>query len=166
MFQNKFKLLEIIFLLVVVGEFVITQKASRYSLPRTKGGEIAKGNFFFGYLLCKQQGKQLATPDTQEKMNELLDYMEDYAILKTWTSGTDLAEEGSFFWFTTFKPLNFTYWHDNQPDNYANIEHCIEVVPVYHPVKWNDVACATKTSTIICEELAEVDFNIRTGAKE
>lgn len=35
-----------------------------------------------------------------------------------WTSGTDLADEGSFFWLANGRPITFTNWNAGEPNNF------------------------------------------------
>ncbi|KAK3610047.1 hypothetical protein CHS0354_032404, partial [Potamilus streckersoni] len=44
------------------------------------------------------------------------------------------------------RPIMFTNWAPNQPDNFSDIEHCLEVVNGH----WNDEKCDAKRS-FICE---------------
>ena len=35
-----------------------------------------------------------------------------------WTSGTDQAEEGKFFWLSTGRPITYTNWNAGEPNNF------------------------------------------------
>ena len=35
-----------------------------------------------------------------------------------WTSGTDQAEEGKFFWMSTGKPVTYENWNAGEPNNF------------------------------------------------
>lgn len=35
-----------------------------------------------------------------------------------WTSGTDLADEGSFIWMANGRPITFTNWNAGEPNNF------------------------------------------------
>lgn len=68
-----------------------------------------------------------------------------------WTSGTDLGEEGAFFWASNGQPisLNKTFWLANQPDNASPGEHCVHLWHSYAYLL-NDVSCEMNYS-VICE---------------
>lgn len=72
-----------------------------------------------------------------------------------WTSGTDLAEEGSFFWMSTGRPISFTNWNAGEPNNFkyenGEEEHCLELWNRDGKgLKWNDSPCSFETF-FICE---------------
>lgn len=72
-----------------------------------------------------------------------------------WTSGTDLAEEGSFFWISNGRPLSFTNWNAGEPNNFryenGEEEHCLELWNRDGKgLKWNDTPCSFETY-FICE---------------
>lgn len=64
-----------------------------------------------------------------------------------WTAGTDQAEEGTFFWLTTGRPVIYSNWHHDQPNNgggTGNREDCLELTnfeDADKPFKWNDYQC-------------------------
>ncbi len=35
-----------------------------------------------------------------------------------WTSGTDQAEEGKFFWMSTGRPVTYSNWNAGEPNNF------------------------------------------------
>jgi len=72
-----------------------------------------------------------------------------------WTSGTDQAEEGKFFWMATGKPLTYENWNIGEPNNYeyegGEREHCLELWNRDGKgLKWNDTPCSFETF-FICE---------------
>lgn len=72
-----------------------------------------------------------------------------------WTSGTDLAEEGTFFWMATGRPITFTNWNAGEPNNFryenGEEENCLELWNRDGKgLKWNDTPCSFETY-FICE---------------
>lgn len=72
-----------------------------------------------------------------------------------WTSGTDLAEEGNFFWMATGKPITFTNWNAGEPNNFryenGEEENCLELWNRDGKgLKWNDSPCSFETY-FVCE---------------
>lgn len=49
----------------------------------------------------------------------------------------------NFFWITTGKPLLFSYFRPDQPDNYENSENCLHLRTSSNSVVhgWNDIPC-------------------------
>lgn len=70
--------------------------------------------------------------------------------VKWWIGGSDLGSEGIFYWINGH---NFDYHNfgevdgEIQPDNFAGIEHCTEMLP---NGIWNDFICEWPSS-FICE---------------
>lgn len=72
-----------------------------------------------------------------------------------WTSGTDLAEEGSYFWMATGRPITFTNWNAGEPNNFryenGEEENCLELWNRDGKgMKWNDTPCSFETY-FVCE---------------
>merc|ERR1719342_579749 len=49
------------------------------------------------------------------------------------------------------KPMEFSYWSEDQPDNYNGYEFCLEMWPDYGPAKWNDLPCDIGLDSFICQ---------------
>lgn len=71
-----------------------------------------------------------------------------------WLSGTDLADEGRFSWFTTGKVFQYTNWQANQPDNAQGNEHCVHIRGNPTNYTWNDWPCQG-LNYFICERNVE-----------
>lgn len=72
-----------------------------------------------------------------------------------WTSGTDLAEEGNFFWMSSGRPITFTNWNAGEPNNFryenGEEENCLELWNRDGKgLKWNDSPCSFETF-FVCE---------------
>ncbi|XKL63417.1 hypothetical protein PGB90_005781 [Kerria lacca] len=99
----------------------------------------------------------LASLNSQEENDKLEKYVTDfgYGYEHFWTSGTDLAEEGSFFWMSNGRPIVFTNWNAGEPNNFkyenGEEEHCLELWNRDGKgLKWNDSPCSFETY-FICE---------------
>lgn len=55
-----------------------------------------------------------------------------------------------FTWSATGKKFTFTFWSDNNPDNYRSSEHCVHIWASKPLYQWNDVECTNKMG-FICE---------------
>ncbi|XP_053663527.1 C-type lectin 37Db-like [Anopheles marshallii] len=136
----------------------------RWTMPLLKLGEkryylsiFFKANWFKALQYCRFHGMQLASIQTQEENDRLEKYVKDYGLATEhfWTSGTDLAEEGSFFWVSNGRPLSFTNWNAGEPNNFryenGEEEHCLELWNRDGKgLKWNDTPCSFETY-FICE---------------
>ncbi|XP_069468594.1 C-type lectin BfL-2-like [Ambystoma mexicanum] len=66
--------------------------------------------------------------------------------LKAFLGGIYLHEGKKFIW-TDGSPFNYQNWSPGEPNNYMNVEFCIEMYPTG---KWNDVPCTHK-QPFICK---------------
>ncbi|EJY57928.1 AAEL011612-PA [Aedes aegypti] len=137
---------------------------TRWTMPLLKLGEkryylsiFFKANWFKALQYCRYHGMQLASIQSQEENDRLEKYVKDYGLAAEhfWTSGTDLAEEGSFFWISNGRPLSFTNWNAGEPNNFryenGEEEHCLELWNRDGKgLKWNDTPCSFETY-FICE---------------
>uniref|UniRef100_A0A3F2YQ66 Uncharacterized protein n=2 Tax=Anopheles albimanus TaxID=7167 RepID=A0A3F2YQ66_ANOAL len=136
----------------------------RWTMPLLKLGEkryylsiFFKANWFKALQYCRFHGMQLASIQSQEENDRLEKYVKDYGLATEhfWTSGTDLAEEGNFFWISNGRPLSFTNWNAGEPNNFryenGEEEHCLELWNRDGKgLKWNDTPCSFETY-FICE---------------
>ena len=67
-----------------------------------------------------------------------------------WIGGTDAASEGTWVWSPSNTPLSYTNWGTGQPDDWGNIEHCLEV-NYGGPGKWNDYTCG-RSLNYVCQQ--------------
>ncbi|KAF4522784.1 hypothetical protein B566_EDAN014827 [Ephemera danica] len=130
---------------------------ARIGLPLTKLGEgfyyfqRSAMNWYDAQRYCRQYGLELVSLESSEEQNLLSKYMEFLDMKRFWTSGSDNAKENSFTWTSNGKPIQFTAWNDNEPNNWGNNENCVEAVERGGWVfKWNDGVCTEKIE-FICE---------------
>ncbi|CAH3192117.1 unnamed protein product, partial [Porites evermanni] len=76
---------------------------------------------------------------------------------KEWIGLNDMDIEGTFVW-TNNKTNNFTYWANNQPNDFNN-QDCVHTLGVKHSFKWNDVSCGTCYNYTCSEDLDECGGN-------
>jgi len=69
------------------------------------------------------------------------------APLSAWIGGFQGQTESTFYWASA-EPFAFTAWADNQPDDYAASEDCIQLVG--GDGGWNDLACTARLP-YVCE---------------
>ncbi|XP_014367902.2 pulmonary surfactant-associated protein D [Papilio machaon] len=137
---------------------------TRWTMPLLKSGEkryylgiFFKANWFKAQQYCRFHGMHLASISSQEENDRLEKYVKDsgYGREHFWTSGTDLAEEGNFFWMANGRPLTFVNWNAGEPNNFryenGEEENCLELWNRDDKgLKWNDSPCSFETF-FICE---------------
>lgn len=67
-------------------------------------------NYFLAYQYCRSLGLQLASFETQEKVESMTQYLKNAGFGKYdfWTSGNRLGT-GMFLWMSTGLPFNATF---------------------------------------------------------
>ncbi|XP_039755583.1 low affinity immunoglobulin epsilon Fc receptor [Pararge aegeria] len=137
---------------------------TRWTMPLLKSGEkryylgiFFKANWFKAQQYCRFHGMHLASISSQEENDRLEKYVREsgYGREHFWTSGTDLAEEGNFFWMANGRPLTFVNWNAGEPNNFryenGEEENCLELWNRDDKgLKWNDSPCSFETY-FICE---------------
>ncbi|KAK7467835.1 hypothetical protein BaRGS_00036941, partial [Batillaria attramentaria] len=97
---------------------------------------------------CKRRDGTLAEIGTSEE-NEFAKGLakKSGGGVSVWLGGTDSSDEGTWVWDASRRPVQFTEWADNEPNNWKGIssngEDCLEIRYNYN-FKWNDVTCSLK----------------------
>lgn len=137
---------------------------NRWTMPLLKLGEkryylgiFFKANYFRATQYCRFHGMHLSSITSQEENDKLEKYIKDsgFGHEHFWTSGTDLAEEGKYFWMSTGRPITFTNWNAGEPNNFeyenGEQENCLELWNRDGKgLKWNDSPCSFETY-FVCE---------------
>ncbi|XP_012252182.1 uncharacterized protein LOC105683840 [Athalia rosae] len=140
--------------------------ASRWTMPLLKLGEkryylgiFFKANWYRASQYCRYHGMHLASIASQEENDRLEKHIKDFGLGHEhfWTSGTDQAEEGTFFWMANGRPVTFENWNVGEPNNFryenGEEEHCLELWNRDGKgLKWNDSPCSFETF-FVCEVL-------------
>ncbi|KAI5719275.1 hypothetical protein M8J76_007740 [Diaphorina citri] len=138
--------------------------SNRWSMPLLKSGEkryylniFFKANWYRASQYCRYHGMHLASIASQDENDKLEKHIRDFGLGHEhfWISGTDQAEEGTFFWMATGKPITFTNWNAGEPNNFryenGEEEHCLELWNRDGKgMKWNDSPCSFETY-FVCE---------------
>ena len=115
-------------------------------------------NWLQAWHECARRNAELVTIDSKEK-NDVIIELVQLNVGKShnlWLGGNDelsvrLNQERPFVWSATGRRFTFTYWSDNNPDNYNNQEHCVHIWDYSPLYQWNDAACNIEMG-FICEE--------------
>jgi len=59
-----------------------------------------------------------------------------------WIGLQDINSEGNFTWIDC-SVVDFTYWADNQPNNYPGDQDCVHTLGLSHDYRWNTVDCGS-----------------------
>ncbi|XP_055376702.1 uncharacterized protein LOC129608924 [Condylostylus longicornis] len=141
-----------------------TQYSNKWTMPLLKLGEkryylgiFFKANWFKAAQYCRYHGMHLSSISSQEENDRLEKYIRDFGLGHEhfWTSGTDLADEGNFFWMANGRPITFTNWNAGEPNNFryenGEEENCLELWNRDGKgLKWNDSPCSFETY-FVCE---------------
>ncbi|KAG5311530.1 PREDICTED: ladderlectin [Acromyrmex echinatior] len=147
-----------------VDEHSSSLAASRWTMPLLKLGEkryylgiFFKANWYRASQYCRYHGMHLASIASQEENDRLEKHIKDFGLGHEhfWTSGTDQAEEGTFFWMANGRPITFENWNVGEPNNFryenGEEEHCLELWNRDGKgLKWNDSPCSFETF-FVCE---------------
>lgn len=120
---------------------------SSYVIPTFKAG------WFKAVEHCNSIGMRLAVLDRKSFETELKKALIASHVYKNgdaivWVGANDLTDEGKFHWTATGKPVEYTNWAKNVPDN-SNGEHCMEFGHISYKTivldwQWNDKTCSTE----------------------
>ncbi|XP_030570143.1 uncharacterized protein LOC115769469 isoform X1 [Drosophila novamexicana] len=137
---------------------------NKWTMPLLKLGEkryylgiFFKANWFKATQYCRYHGMHLASISSQEENDRLEKHIRDFGLGHEhfWISGTDLADEGNYFWMATGRPITFTNWNAGEPNNFryenGEEENCLELWNRDGKgLKWNDSPCSFETY-FVCE---------------
>jgi len=120
-------------------------------------GIFFKANWFKAEQYCRMHGMYLASVNSQLEQKNLEEHITSFGMGNEhfWSSGTDQAEEGKFFWMSTGKPLTYENWNAGEPNNFkyenGEGENCVELWDRDGKgLKWNDTPCSFE-SYFVCE---------------
>ncbi|XP_067646283.1 uncharacterized protein tfc isoform X2 [Eurosta solidaginis] len=141
-----------------------SQYTNKWTMPLLKLGEkryylgiFFKANWFKAAQYCRYHGMHLVSISSQEENDRLEKHIRDFGLGHEhfWTSGTDLADEGNYFWMANGRPITFTNWNAGEPNNFryenGEEENCMELWNRDGKgLKWNDSPCSFETY-FVCE---------------
>jgi len=141
-----------------------SSRASKFSMPLRMLGEkkyylgmFFKANWYKAEQYCRFHGMHLASINSAGEQKDLEEHIQSIGMGEEhfWTSGTDQAEEGSFFWMSTGKPITYENWNSGEPNNFqyenGEEEHCLELWNRDGKgLRWNDTPCSFETF-FVCE---------------
>eukprot|EP00090_Calanus_glacialis_P041261 TRINITY_DN7261_c0_g1_i2.p1 TRINITY_DN7261_c0_g1~~TRINITY_DN7261_c0_g1_i2.p1 ORF type:complete len:318 (-),score=48.46 TRINITY_DN7261_c0_g1_i2:279-1232(-) len=142
----------------------IPRSSNQFSMPLTALGKkeyylgiFFKANWYKAEQYCRFHGMHLASINSDDEQRNLEEHITSFGMGNEhfWSSGTDQAEEGKFFWMSTGKPLTFENWNAGEPNNFkyenGEGENCLELWNRDGKgLKWNDTPCSFE-SYFVCE---------------
>ena len=108
---------------------------------------------------CQTLDAKLAEPQSPCE-SDLLHYFfqishpknvaQDYA----WIGINDIGTENTFVFASNGQPVPYTYWKENQPDNFNGNEDCVNICSGINNGRMNDLPCSSASWFIwsICEK--------------
>ncbi|KAK6969768.1 macrophage mannose receptor 1 [Biomphalaria glabrata] len=104
-----------------------------YSTPKS---------WFDARQFCKDAGGDLVKV-ADSAFNSFVDSLIAKQIGDYWIGLNDQKHENRFEWLDETVQATFTYWSNNEPNNYGGNENCV-VTTASNAYKWNDSPCDTK----------------------
>lgn len=89
-----------------------------------------QANWYRASQYCRYHGMHLASIASQEENDRLEKHIKDFGLGHEhfWTSGTDQAEEGTFFWMANGRPITFENWNVGEPNNFRCVHSRCSVI--------------------------------------
>ncbi|KAG5877305.1 hypothetical protein JTB14_021100 [Gonioctena quinquepunctata] len=113
---------------------------------------IFKGNYYKATQFCNFHDMELVSIESKSENNFLRKHIQAFlgsGEYHFWTSGTTMPDD-HWVWLSTGRPILFTNWAPNEPDNAGGNEKCLEVYTTIEALLWNDHGC-TEEKYVICE---------------
>ncbi|XP_061185479.1 C-type lectin domain family 4 member K-like [Saccostrea echinata] len=101
---------------------------------------------------CLSNGSRLTEIETVEEYDFVKNIARELNAEYVFIGGTDAFEEGNMVWWSTLQSVDpglHHLWSPNQPDNFNNNEHCMNLIKP-EDYKLNDGSCQSKYP-FICE---------------
>ncbi|XP_011190486.2 C-type lectin 37Db [Zeugodacus cucurbitae] len=112
--------------------------------------------------LCRSYDSDLLTIESEAEMNALFSHLRGlYSFAHIWTSSNDLSDEGKYVSLNSGRPMIYTFWGPNEPNNAGDVEDCVEVLLNNVSFTMNDNNCSKKMR-VICEK--RLPLNTRNSA--
>ncbi|XP_048036002.1 C-type lectin domain family 4 member M-like [Megalobrama amblycephala] len=100
---------------------------------------------------CRDQGADLVIIKSEEKQRYITSLVnERMSSERVWIGLTDIQQEGNMKWVDN-SILNQGFWDTGEPNNERGNENCVELMPSYPVLNWNDLPCSIERKGI-CEK--------------
>ncbi|KAL9703969.1 hypothetical protein quinque_007487 [Culex quinquefasciatus] len=139
---------------VILALTVALVSFSAAEIPVMEDPMILMNSTLNAWHQCRSHGLRLATvKSTVDDAQLKLAFAENgfNGEARWWIAGTELGKTGSYVWITDNKPIEYTNFLPNEPNNIGGVEHCLEVGSGgIGSTQWNDYNCDNKLR-YICE---------------
>ncbi|XP_011189391.2 C-type lectin 37Da-like [Zeugodacus cucurbitae] len=109
-------------------------------------------DWFGAAHFCRSYDSDLLTIESKAERDALLEHLKSmFSLVRAWTSGNDLSEEGKYMSFNTGRPMIYKFWAPNEPNNAGDKEDCVQAVLYSGGFHLNDIDCSKKFR-VICEK--------------
>lgn len=114
-----------------------------------------KVTFHEGFVRCKQNNMdpvEILSEEDERELEAVLPDIEAGWQFGYWIFATSLVNNQTFYWLNSGRPLLYTKFNVNEPNNVLGGENCLEILNVgtTKNFKWNDVPCHNKIK-FICQ---------------
>merc|ERR1719239_1073470 len=110
-----------------------------------------------GIACSRIQNGYLAEPMTQNENSFIFGLVRSHGGGKAWLGGSDLLNEGRWFWSHSGQSFDWTYsaWYGGGPDNANGNQHCLQVYDRGYNL-WDDNDCSVKYNYVCEYRLSEL----------
>nr|QKZ25448.1 mannan-binding lectin [Squaliobarbus curriculus] len=105
-----------------------------------------QGNFEKAQKFCSDAGAKIVLPRSEDENKVLTSMQAALESTYVYAGATDRQKEGHFVDMSG-KPLTFTKWKENEPNDHKGAEDC---TVIYKSGVWNDVNCNSEWH-VVCE---------------
>ncbi|XP_017050183.1 regenerating islet-derived protein 4-like [Drosophila ficusphila] len=126
-------------------------------------GAFAKVNWFQAQETCASYGYTLVSIPSQADQNNLRNFLFRYARSQQellndplWTSGTDLASDNNWVWFSNGRTINYRNFKNGSPGDYSS-DHCLGINGITG--LWENERCSEQRY-FVCEKRCQFDDDV------
>uniref|UniRef100_A0A8C1IVY8 C-type lectin domain-containing protein n=2 Tax=Cyprinus carpio TaxID=7962 RepID=A0A8C1IVY8_CYPCA len=94
---------------------------------------------------CRDRGADLVIINTEEKQRFITSLVSE----RVWIGLSDTENEGNMKWVNN-STLKQGFWYQGEPNDDRGNEDCIELMPSFPVLNWNDMSCTDKRKGV-CE---------------
>ncbi|KAJ6637721.1 C-type lectin 37Da [Pseudolycoriella hygida] len=104
-----------------------------------------KVNWYRAAHICKFNSLELASINSIEEHNVIITLINMSGCggdSDFWTSGNDLGHAEEWYWLADGKPISYTKWGPDEPNNLGGNERCLQLRWKDQTWNWNDKECS------------------------
>ncbi|XP_078357186.1 C-type lectin mannose-binding isoform-like [Oculina patagonica] len=99
---------------------------------------------------CGELGSNLVVINSQAEIEAITTKIPEPDTQRTWIGLHRFPNDTSSWMWVDGSPLTYTYWNNQEPNNAAGRDYCVEMYSRQHGWKWNDRPCSAALP-YVCE---------------